>query len=282
MTRFLIYDVFTDRPFAGNPLAVVPGAEALPAALLQPIAREFNFSETAFVFPPREAGHTARVRIFTPARELPFAGHPTVGTAVALADEGGPGGQVLELGVGPIPVEVSGGRARFTTTVPLARGTQVPAEAIAAALGLPVSAIRSATHPPQFAGVGIAFVFAELEGLDALAAATPDVPAVRALAARYHADDLAFPVMAYVRCGPGEVRARMFEPLSGIHEDPATGSAAAALGALLAELDGRPLSLAVHQGVEMGRPSRIEVRAGPGAVEVGGAAVRVAEGRLSV
>ena len=119
MTEYLVYDVFTDKAFGGNPLAIIPDAQGLAEANLQRIAREFNFSETTFVFPPRQGGD-ARVRIFTPTMEIPFAGHPTIGTALALHNLGKVGpGMVLELGVGPIPVTITGTRARFVTKVPL-------------------------------------------------------------------------------------------------------------------------------------------------------------------
>ncbi len=124
MTDFLILDVFTDAPFTGNPLAVIPDATGLSEDSLQRIAREFNFSESTFVYPPEDPAHTARVRIFAPATELPFAGHPTIGTAIALAAAGHGPDMVLELGVGPIPVSVRDGKAQFTTPVPLFRGVR--------------------------------------------------------------------------------------------------------------------------------------------------------------
>jgi trans-2,3-dihydro-3-hydroxyanthranilate isomerase len=278
MTRYFVYDVFTEAPFGGNPLAVIPEAEGLAETLLQKIAREFNFSETVFVLPPREDGHTARVRIFTPTQEVPFAGHPTIGTALALHDEGGPAEMVLELGVGPIPCTVAGGRARFVTRRPLERLHEVEAGMVAEALGLAASDIVTARHAPVMASVGLPFVFAELGGADALARAAPAIASFRAGQARYPSP-FDFAVAPYAREGD-RIRMRMFAPLDNIPEDPATGSAAAALGALLAALSGGPVTLDIAQGVEMGRPSRILVEAGPKGVAVEGAARRVMEGRL--
>ena len=278
MTAYLVYDVFTDTPFGGNPLAVIPDAAGLDDGLLQKIAREFNFSETVFVHPPDDPGHTARLRIFTPTQEIPFAGHPTIGAAIALHALGRPGRMVLELGVGPIACTVSGATARFVTTRPLERLHAPDRGSIAACLGIGEGDIRTETHGPVMASLGLPFVFAELRDLAALARCTPDTAAFRRAEARYPAP-LDFAVAVYVREGD-TVRMRMFAPLDNIPEDPATGSAAAALGALLADLRGRPLSLDIAQGVEMGRPSRIGVEAGPEGVAVSGSACKVMEGRL--
>ncbi len=280
MTAYLVYDVFTETPFGGNPLAVIPDASGLAEPLLQKIAREFNFSETTFVYPPADPGHTARVRIFTPTQEVPFAGHPTIGTAIALRDLGRPAAMVLELGVGPIPCTVADGQARFVTRRPLARLHEVAVGDAAAALSLSAEDIRTDRHGPAMASVGLPFVFAELTGRDALARARPAVEAFREGQRRYPAP-LDFAVAPYVRDG-SSIALRMFAPLDNIPEDPATGSAAAALGALLAALDGAPVTLDIAQGVEMGRPSRILVEAGPEGVAVSGAARKVMEGRLMV
>ena len=275
MTRFLVYDVFTDAAFGGNPLAVVPEATSLPEPLLQKVAREFNFSESVFLYPPRDPAHRARVRIFTPEREIPFAGHPTIGSAVALADEGAAGEMVLELGVGPIRAEARDGHASFRTTAPLERMAEPPQNLVAACLGLSPEAFRA---QPVRASLGLPFIFVEVEA-DALARAVPDTAAFRELdGALPSATDL-LAIYAWSRQGD-TVRARMFAPLSGIHEDPATGSAAATLCRLLAG-DGM-LDLTIRQGVEMGRPSRIELRADPAGITVAGQAVRVMEGRLTL
>lgn len=289
--RFVLLDVFADAPFRGNPLAVIPDARSLDAAAMQAVAAEFNHSETAFVLPPEDPAHTARVRIFTPRSEVPWAGHPNVGTAFALAALGiarGPS-LVFEEKAGLVPVELvieSGRPAGATVTAPrdLVRSGPLPVEAVAAAIGLSPADVSVAAHPPLVVSVGLPFVLVELRDLDALGRASPDLAATRALIPRDGADA----VHAYVRTGPGTARARMFAPLDGIPEDPATGSANAALAALLATLAPEPdlsLRLEVDQGVEMGRPSRIllsvDKRAGAvGRVRVGGRCVVVMEGRL--
>lgn len=278
VTEYLVYDVFTETPFAGNPLAVIPDATGIAAPLLQKIAREFNFSETVFVYPPADPAHTARLRIFTPTQEVPFAGHPTIGTAIALRDLGRPAEMVLELGVGPIPCTVTAGRARFVTRRPLERLHDVEVGAVAAALGLADADIVTARHAPVMASVGLPFVFAELSGPDALARAAPVIDAFRAGQARYPSA-FDFAAAPYLRDG-NTIRMRMFAPLDNIPEDPATGSAAAALGALLADLGGAPVTLDIAQGVEMGRPSRIRIAADRDGVAVEGTARRVMEGRL--
>lgn len=280
MTAYVVYDVFTEVAFGGNPLAVIPEARGLPEPLLQKIAREFNFSETTFVFPPADPGHTARVRIFTPTQEVPFAGHPVIGTALALRDLGHPAAMVLELGIGPIACTVADGHARFVTRRPLERLHAVAVADAAAALSLDPADIRIDRHAPVMASVGLPFVFAELASRDALTRASPSTDAFRAGRRRYPAP-FDFAVAPYLRDG-ARIAMRMFAPLDNIPEDPATGSAAAALGALLADLDGTPVTLDIAQGVEMGRPSRIRVEAGPEGVAVSGAARRVMEGRLTL
>ena len=286
MTDFVVYDVFTDSAFGGNPLAVIPDARGLEEDSLQKVAREFNFSESTFVFPPADPAHDARVRIFTPTREIPFAGHPTVGTACALNDLCRVGADmVLELGVGPIPVTVANGRTRFVTEVPLETWAGPSVEIAAAAAGLDADAIRIDRHAPVIAGVGIPFALAELTGMDALEAATGVTDAFRAFEPMWPVDGH-FDLLIYVREGDA-IRARMFAPLDGIPEDPATGSAAAALAAFLGRLDGRSARFDVRQGVEMGRPSRIEAKVTvedgrPVSVAVAGGAVKVMEGRLTL
>ncbi len=293
---FEVWDVFTDRAFGGNPLAVIRDARGMDAAAMQAAAREFNFSESTFVLPPETASGTARVRIFTPTDELPFAGHPTVGTAIALAAAGEAFGVpvgdrlVLEEGVGPIACVIGrdGGawQATFTTETPFRRQGDVAWGDAAACLSLPATAIRSDRHPPTLATKGLAFAVVELADMAALDAATPDLAAFRTAAAQYPAVSGHFHVAAYVRSAPDQVAMRMFAPLSGVIEDPATGSAAAALGALLCTLDGAPVRLEIAQGVAMGRPSAIRVRAetreGLSIVQVGGGAVRVMQGTLEL
>lgn len=285
MTAYLVYDVFTDTPFGGNPLAVIPDATALPDTALQKIAREFNFSETAFVYPPAEPGHTARVRIFTPTMEVPFAGHPLIGTACALHDLGRGNTMVFELGVGPITCTITDGLARFVTHVPLTVESYPAVVDIAECGGLLPGQIRTDGHMPVQAGVGLPFVLAELTDIHALNAIQTDSAAFRRCAAAYPSH-LDFAVLFYVRDG-AQITARMFAPLDNIPEDPATGSAAAALGAFLVQHEGRSLSLLIDQGQAMGRPSQIRVDADVvnglcTAVGVAGRAVRMMEGRLTL
>lgn len=275
---YLVYDVFTATRFGGNQLAVFPDASVLPEDQLQAIAREFNFSEVTFVTPPQDPAHTARVRIFTPTTEVPFAGHPTIGTAIALHDLGRPAQMVLELGVGPIPCTVGPEGAAFTTPVPLDLIAHPPAELVAEALGLPLSALRTDRHAPVQASLGLAFVLVELATRADLARARPVLEAIRKGAAAYPAG-LDFAIFCYVRDGEA-VDARMFAPMDNMPEDPATGSASATLGALLASLPGGPQQLAIAQGDDMGRPSRIGVSVGAGGVTVSGQAVKTMAGRL--
>ena len=283
ITTYLIYDVFTDEPFGGNPLAVIPDAGGLSPEMFQTIAREFNLSETTFVLPPDDPAHDAKVRIFTPMNELPFAGHPTVGTAIALSELGICGPEmVFELAVGPIPVKVTDGRARFTTRVPLTTGPAPDTAVVAACLGLDASAVRTDRHEPIEASLGTPFVLVELIDSAQLDAASPATDAMRKAAA----NPTMFAIMAYVRNG-ARIEARMFAPLGGIVEDPATGSAAAALAAYLGQLDSISQAFTISQGVRMGRPSIIEaeVTVEYGAtveVAIAGHAVKVMEGRLNL
>ncbi|PIE07329.1 MAG: phenazine biosynthesis protein [Rhodobacterales bacterium] len=274
MTGYFVYDVFAEQRFGGNQLAVIPQAAGLAESDLHAIAREFNFSETVFLFPPAHPDHSARMRIFAPGRELPFAGHPTIGAAVALADLGHGPDMVLELGIGPLAAQAQEGRASFTTVAPLERlGSPAPA-LVARALGIAPERIAS---PPVMASLGLGFAFVEIDSRDTLAALAPDPGAIREAAAR-HPQAPGFHLYPWVGTDAA-IHARMFAPLDGIAEDPATGSAAAALGAVLAETRGR-FAGTIHQGDDMGRPSRIGIEAVPGRVTVSGQAVRVMEGRL--
>ncbi|AJE46436.1 PhzF family phenazine biosynthesis protein [Celeribacter indicus] len=274
MTRYLTYDVFTDRPFGGNPLAVIPEAQDLPEPRLQEIAREFNYSETVFLYPPEDPAHTARLRIFTPVAEVPFAGHPTIGAAVALAGLGHGPQMRLELKIGRIDAVAHDGRAHFVARQPLEILARPAPDLVAAALGL---ARADLAGPPVMAGMGLAFTFTELASRAALSRIATDLAAFRAGNA-LHPAGLDFAQAPYWRDGD-TIHMRMFAPLDNVPEDPATGSAAAALGRLLAGTGDRAV-FTVHQGDDMGRPSRISVTATPEAVTIGGAAVRVMEGRL--
>lgn len=292
--RFATLDVFTDAPLAGNPLAVVLDAEGLDTAAMQAIAREFNLSETVFVFPPAEPRHRARLRIFTPTRELPFAGHPTVGTAVLLAlrDARAEAADAVAfgleeaIGVVPCVVETGAGRgrARFRLPVlPSYLGEPEAAEALAAALGLAAEEIGFGRHRPSRHGAGPAFTFLPVASLERLDALSPlGVPAGFAEGLYAYAPDPEGLGRRY--------RARMFAPRLGMPEDPATGSAAAAFAGVLMQFetlgDGTH-DVAIRQGEAMGRPSGIDlqvvVEAGAlRAVEIGGGAVLVSEGALHV
>lgn len=286
MTDFLVYDVFTDTAFGGNPLAVIPDATGLGDDQLRNITREFNFSETTFVYPPEDPANTARVRIFTPSQEIPFAGHPTIGTAIALSELGRGGAQmVLELGVGPIACTVDNGKARFVTQVPLTTWDGPPTDVIAACIGQSQDAVRTDTHPPVIASVGLPFAIAELKDASTLAAARPMPDAFLAFEPQWPTTSH-FDLLVYVRDG-AHIRARMFAPLDGIPEDPATGSAAAALAAFLGTHENRSQRFEITQGVEMGRPSQIaaEVTVANGkstAVAIEGRAVCTMQGRLTL
>jgi trans-2,3-dihydro-3-hydroxyanthranilate isomerase len=262
---------------------------------MQAIASEFNYSETTFVLPPRDGAHDAQVRIFTVNKELPFAGHPNVGTAFVLATraEKPPARLKFEEGAGLVPVEIlredgSAVGAELTAPQPLKKLTQFSAEQAAAVASLSAADIRTDRHPPQIVSVGLPFLVAELTSRDALRRATPDA----ATFARTFPCDGSDAVYLYTRdVAPAEktsdLQARMFHPgSSGLSEDPATGSATAAAAALLAELssvrDGE-LKLRVGQGVDMGRPSLLltRVRKANGVIasaHVGGACVQMMEG----
>ena len=293
--RYHICDVFTETRFGGNQLAVLPEAEGLSADQMQQITREFNFSETTFVFPPK-AGHTRQVRIFTPAREIPFAGHPNVGTAFVLATVGelGPirSSQNIifeeEAGLVSIRIEESGGKVtscELQAPQPFSVGKTVPVELVASAVSLEPNDIVTKTHQPQLASVGLPFVMVELTGRDALQRSRINMSGFEALAAH----DIMPDIHLYARVADEfDIRARMFAPLDGVPEDPATGSANCALAGLLTHYSETPdgnFSWRIAQGVEMGRPSSLLSRAEKkdGVVRatwVGGATVLVSEGTI--
>jgi trans-2,3-dihydro-3-hydroxyanthranilate isomerase len=296
--RYFTCDVFTDTRFGGNQLAVLPEAEGLSDEQMQQIAREFNFSETTFVLPP-EAGRDRRVRIFTPPREVPFAGHPNIGTAFVLASMGAfgaleaPRAIVFEEQAGLVPVTIEkrpGERIWCELTAPqgLTLGKTVSARSVAAAVSLAADDVVTTSHAPQVASVGLPFLIAELRDRDALERARPDISGLEGLVA----EGIEQPdVHLYVRTSDGfDIRARMFSPMDGIPEDPATGSANCALVGLLSHLDAAASgtsSWRIAQGVEMGRPSVLEARAEKRDGEVvnvwiGGESVMVAEGLIEV
>jgi trans-2,3-dihydro-3-hydroxyanthranilate isomerase len=298
--RFFLADVFTDEVFGGNQLAVFPRAEGLTDSVMQAIARELNLSETVFVFPADDPAHTRRVRIFTPGAELPFAGHPTVGTAFVLAWSGevalGDSGAsiVLEEGVGPVPVSIraQAGKPRYceltTARLPERGPAPPPLEDLAAALSLRPEDIGAGELAPGAASCGVPYCFVPLRDEAALGRARVDLSAWERSLSGWWATGLYPFVRAGGRNGV-DFRARMFAPGIGIAEDPATGSAAAAFPGYLGLPDSRSGTLrwVIEQGVEMGRPSRIHVECDLAdgrieAVRVGGSAVLVAEGRLAV
>jgi trans-2,3-dihydro-3-hydroxyanthranilate isomerase len=266
--HFQTVDVFTDRRFGGNPLAVFPDARGISPEEMQALAAEFNLSETAFVLPPDDPTNTARVRIFHRTAEMPFAGHPSIGTAYVLAREGISRGNAMRFEVPAgivhlqLETDVDGAvrGARLTAPQSLTIGTAINAETVAACLGLRITDIVSTAHAPLQASVGTSYILAELLD-DALTRCVPDLSAFRAAVAA--APELAgrFSIHVYSRAGD-HLRARMFAPLAGTWEDPATGSANTALGALLLSLTDDPeIQLTVTQGVEMGRPSLLHVGA---------------------
>ncbi len=297
MRRYQVFDVFTERLLAGNPLAVVLDADGLDDAEMQAIARELNLSETVFVLPAENPAHSACVRIFTPGTELPFAGHPTVGTAICLTLErfGGSGRHeamvVLEEGVGPVRCGVrltdGAGFAEFDCPrLPQRAGEAAAKELLAAALGLAPADIGFENHVASVWSAGVPYHFVPVRSMAALAASAP----ARAEWKPAFGGGSAF---VYTRETEGHdhaFRTRMFAPMMGIEEDPATGSAVAAFAGPVGEFDA-PLDgdhpFLVEQGYEMGRPSliRLEIGVGAGAitaVRIGGHAVRVAEGTLRV
>jgi trans-2,3-dihydro-3-hydroxyanthranilate isomerase len=279
--RYVIVDVFTDRPLAGNQLCVFTRAHDIPEELLQPLAREMNFSETVFVYAPEKGGH-ARIRIFTPGSEIPFAGHPTLGTAFALA---GPLQLIeirLETGAGIVPVtlEREGPEivfGRMTQPVPTVEAYEAAAE-LCAALGVAGSEL-----PVERYDNGLPNVFVVLESEQAVAALEPDLAALARLARAGHR-------IVGFNCSAGDGvrwKTRMFAPADGVAEDPATGSAAGPLACHLARHGRIPFGqeIEISQGAEIGRPSTLYARADGTAerierVEVGGSAVIVARGEF--
>ncbi len=289
MRDYIITDVFTDAAYGGNPLAVFLDGSALATSQMQAIAREMNLSETTFVTPLDDTGAHWRVRIFTPASELPFAGHPTIGTAVVLAERGLTQGHaeiVFEEGVGPVRVALAPNAATlFLNGPPEIRPTPLSKIQQAELIGLDPGALAGASWQ---AGYGTGFLFMPLADIAAVGGAW-----LRADRWQSHAGSLwAHGVFCYAVTETGAGRAsahsRMFAPALGMGEDPATGSAAAALAGSIPHLAPGPsgtLRLAIAQGVEMGRPSHMATEttfagAKVAGVSVGGHAVIVGEGRL--
>ena len=292
--RFATLDVFTDTRFTGNPLAVVLEPDGLNAAAMQQIAREFNLSETVFVFPPADRANRAKLRIFTPGRELPFAGHPTVGTAVLLAGIDGSSERTFTLeeriGLVPCRFRSSGaGRGRASFDIPRLPAKEADSPdiaAMAAALGLKEADIGLEGFAAARWSAGNPFTFVPLRGLDAMARCGVDVAFNGVFGEGGPA--AAFLFCQTVRRPGNDFHARMFAPDMGVHEDPATGSAVAAFSGYLAArggyADGEHL-VRIEQGEEMGRPSLLELtlRIQGGALagaSIAGEAVVVAEGTI--
>jgi trans-2,3-dihydro-3-hydroxyanthranilate isomerase len=298
--RYLTCDVFTERRFGGNPLAVLPEAAGLSGEQMQRIAREFNYSETTFVLPAGDPAHTRKVRIFTPGAEIPFAGHPNVGTAFVLAAIGAVPARgavtevVFEEGAGPVAVAIrheDGQPVWCELSAPqaLTLGATAPVDAVAASIGLARDAVVTSTHPARVASAGLPFLLVELRDRAALAAARVRHDEHAALMRSCGGEGLHL----YTRdTGAPEVdlRARMYAPLHGVAEDPATGSANLALAGLLAacapETDGS-FGWRIAQGIEMGRPSLLEASAikRGGKVEtvrIGGRSVLMCDGWIEV
>jgi len=296
--EFVTVDVFTEQRFGGNPLAVVLDARGLATQQMQAIAGEFNLAETTFVLPPQDASHTAQVRIFTPRAELPFAGHPNVGTAFVLASAGKSFGRsvgdplVFEEKAGLVRLDVlreSGAivGARLAPPQPFARADDIAPDVVAAACSLSPADIETANHAPCIASCGNPFVFAELKTRSALAAARGRT---EVFAERLKADRTAGLLLYVKENGGFDLQVRVFAPLHGITEDPATGSGNVALVGLLASLHAErdlTLNLRISQGVDMGRPSLLEAAAEKRGgkitgTSIGGRCVFVMRGTLEV
>lgn len=292
---YYVLDVFTERAYAGNPLAVVLDADALPPRQMQRIAREFNLSETVFVQKPTCEEALARARIFTPSRELPFAGHPTVGTAYLLAELGlAPQGEevsfVLDEAVGTVPVRVlrRKGSPPFAqlsvVQLPLYGPDAPPPPLLARVLGVEPQDVLQEPVGPRMVSCGLPYLLVPLRSPEVLSSVELNEPLWREHLSQAWADHL----LVYARGYEDDWRMRMFAPGSGVPEDPATGSAAVALAGALANENGEAAgswSWLMQQGLEMGRPSKLyaeadKVAGAVSAVRVGGHCVRVMEGRL--
>jgi len=285
---FVTVDVFTDRRFGGNPLAVFPDARGMSDADMQSLAAEFNLSETTFVLPPADPANTARVRIFNRKSEMPFAGHPNVGTGWVLAQQGRAkdGALRFEEIAGLVEVQVTPESVTIAAPQPLSLGAEMPVELVAGCVGLSTSEVVTTAHRPVSASVGNSFVIAEVTG-EALTRAAPDIGRFREAARTYTAmGPNRLPLYLYAHDGV-RIRARMFSPLSGTIEDPATGSAATPLAALLLSLTrDTERRYDIAQGVEMSRPSRLLCTARRAAdgirASVGGNCVPVLSGEVSL
>jgi trans-2,3-dihydro-3-hydroxyanthranilate isomerase len=298
--EFTTVDVFTDRPFGGNPLAVVTNAQGLSSGQMQSIAAEFNLAETTFVLPPQDAAHTAEVRIFTPKAEMPFAGHPNVGTAFVLARAGQSYGRavagdrlVFEEKAGLVRMDLTREEGvvvatRLAAPQRLKLGDEIAPQIVADICGIAVDQIETRAHRPVIGSCGVGFVFAEVKSRAALAQAGVRTDVL----ARHVPMERAVGIHLYVAAKEQgvEIQSRMFAPLFGVPEDPATGSANVALIGLLAQLRPEPdlaLSRVIGQGFDMGRPSILvasaEKKAGTvTATHIGGRCVPMMKGTIDL
>ena len=295
--EYYICDVFTQQKFSGNQLAVITDAEGLSDHDMQNIAREFNFSESTFVF-PSEKENTRKVRIFTPRSEVPFAGHPNIGTAFILAETGifGDFAQsidvVFEEKAGNVPIKINKDHCGYiwcelSAPAPLSLGKVATVDLTSEVLSIEAGDINVTTHYPQVASVGLPFLFVELQSLEALSQAQIDLTKLQRLLQE------GFPSYIHIYCRDVkdfDIRCRMFAPLDGVPEDPATGSANAALIALLSHCDQRSDledKWKISQGSEIGRPSVLHGRAQKiggtvNEVNLGGYSVMVCKGTISI
>jgi trans-2,3-dihydro-3-hydroxyanthranilate isomerase len=294
-------DVFTDRPFAGNPLCVVPDGTCLAAEQMQDIAKEMNLSETTFVLPPTDPQATYWMRIFTPAKEIPFAGHPSIGTAYVLAAAGRfplqePVTRISQqVGIGTLPLEIEvangqPGRVVMTQGAPSFGPTLRDLTPVAEAVGLDPLLLARAGLPVQVVSTGLGHLMVPLPDLESMRALLPNPAALDALLQGCGALGY-FAFCLQTTTGEAFAHARMFAPAAGVPEDPATGSAAGPLGAYLAAHGVLPRdrsSFVIEQGVEMGRPSRIWVEVTrddggmPARIRVGGTTVPVVRGTITI
>jgi trans-2,3-dihydro-3-hydroxyanthranilate isomerase len=295
--KYYICDVFTDQRFGGNQLAVLPDARGLNSTQMQQIAREFNFSESTFVLPP-EKGHTRKVQIFTPSREVPFAGHPNIGTAFVLAtcseleEFDNSTDLVFEEKAGLVGISIrrcDEGKVSCELKAPqsLSLGEVLPVGIVADAVSLSESDINTDTHPPMLASVGLPFVMVELRDRSVLEKASINADGFEQIAALGVMPDIHLYVQSHDEF---DIRARMFAPHDGVPEDPATGSANCALAGLLGHFhpsDTGMFDWQIAQGVEMSRPSLLKARVEKlnGKVLstwIGGNSVLVSEGYIYV
>lgn len=300
--RYLHYDVFTDRLFEGNQLAVFPDGRGLSAAQMQAITREMNFSESTFVLPAETPDTDVRMRIFTPGAELPMAGHPTIGTTFALAREGviaaGRPRWVFGLGVGPTPVELTWANRQLSFAwmdqrTPVYREPASPRADIIRASGVAPAAVDATGLPVEEISCGTQFIYVPVKTRAAVDAAEPDMATMRRLKSAFPSPHVAIFIFSTEPVDPAvAVYSRMFAPSLGVAEDPATGGASGPLGCYLVKhglaTREQRQDMVSLQGVAMGRPSRIHMRItedGSGRitrVQVGGKAVRVGEGAIDL